>query len=133
MRNENIEDIYNLSPIQDGILFHSLHMPESGMYFEQFSWSAEGDLDLAAFERAWQSVVDRHPVLRTSFFWEDLDEALQMVSRRVRLPMEQLDWRILSPDEQRARLEAFLRADRARGFELTEPRLMRLTLIRLDE
>lgn len=82
MNQDNIQDIYKLSPIQQGMLFHNLYTPASAVYFEQFSWTAP-DLDIEAFEQAWRQAVDRHPILRTSFFWEDLDEPLQLVHRRV--------------------------------------------------
>ncbi|HEY0736386.1 MAG TPA: amino acid adenylation domain-containing protein [Herpetosiphonaceae bacterium] len=132
MNQDNIQDIYKLSPIQQGMLFHNLYTPASAVYFEQFSWAAP-DLDIEAFERAWQQAVDRHPILRTSFFWEDLDEPLQLVHRRVTLPIERYSWVELSPEEQAARLPQFLRDDRARGFELSQAPLMRLSLIQLDQ
>ena len=62
---DNIEAIYPLSPMQQGMLFHSLYTPESGVYFEQLCFTLHGDLDIAAFERAWQSLIDRHQALRT--------------------------------------------------------------------
>ncbi|RMF35672.1 MAG: non-ribosomal peptide synthetase, partial [Chloroflexi bacterium] len=133
MDPRNIEDIYPLSPMQQGMLFHSLYAPETGVYFEQSSWTLRGPLDVPAFERAWQQVMDRHPVLRTAFLWEGLEEPLQVVYRRVDLPLEKLDWRGLPEAEQAERLAAFLQADRERGFNLAEPPLIRLTLIRTAE
>ena len=124
MSKRNIEAVYPLSPMQQGMLFHSLYAPESGVYFEQLSCTLRGDLDVAAFERAWQRVVERHPILRTSFVWKRLDKTLQVVHRRVELPLEKQDWRGLSPDEQEAQLEAFLQAERRRGFNLAQPPLL---------
>jgi surfactin family lipopeptide synthetase C len=133
MSVRDIEDIYPLAPMQQGMLFHSLYAPESGVYFEQTSWTLRGDLDVSAFERAWQRVVDRHPILRTAFVWEDLDEALQVLYRGVELPLEQRDWRGLTQAEQQQQREAFLLADREQGFELSEAPLMRLALLRTAE
>lgn len=133
MSKRNIEAVYPLSPMQQGMLFHSLYAPESGVYFEQLSCTLRGALDVRAFERAWQRVVERHPVLRTSFVWKRLDKTLQVVHRRVRLPLEQQDWRGLSPAKQEARLEAFLQAERSRGFNLAQAPLVRLALMRTGE
>ncbi|HEX6289176.1 MAG TPA: condensation domain-containing protein, partial [Herpetosiphonaceae bacterium] len=133
MGHDNIQDIYKLSPIQQGLLYHNLYAPESAVYFEQFSWSAPGSLNIEAFERAWQHVVNRHPILRTSFFWEDLDEPLQLVHRRATLPIEHHDWSGCPPEELPQRLAEFLRADRQRGFELTEAPLMRLSITHLPD
>jgi amino acid adenylation domain-containing protein len=129
----NIEDIYNLSPLQQGLLFHTLHAPESGVYFEQFSWVLGGDLEIGSFEWAWQQVLERHPSLRTAFYWEELSEPLQVVHRQVELPWVEEDWRGLSPSEQQGRFEAFLEVDRVRGFELGQAPLMRCALLRVAE
>ncbi len=130
---DNIDDIYKLSPVQQGLLFHCLYAPESDVYFEQFSWTIDADLDLAAFTRAWELMQARHSILRTAFLWEELDEPLQVVQRQVALPTERHDWRDMATEERGARIEAFLAADRRRGFDLTAAPLMRLTLIRLAD
>jgi amino acid adenylation domain-containing protein len=130
---KNIEDFYPLSPMQQGMLFHSLASPNSGVYFEQFSCTFQGDFNLVAFERAWQEVVNRHPILRTSFAWEGLKEAVQIVHRQVTLPCLQEDWRDLSSTQQQVKLEAFLEKDRTCDFELTRPPLMRLVIIQLAD
>ena len=133
MSTKNVEDFYPLSPMQQGMLFHSLFAPESGVYVEQMSCTLRGDLDLSAFERAWQRVVDRHPILRTAFVGEGLKEPVQVVHRKVQLPVEQQDWRTFPPTEQEACLESFLQAERERGFDLSKAPLMRLALMRTDD
>ena len=82
--------------MQKGMLFHTLYAPESGVYFQQTVYTLHGDLDVSAFIRAWQRVVERHPILRTLFLWEQRDKPLQVVRRRVKLPWMQHDWRGLS-------------------------------------
>jgi hypothetical protein len=79
--DKQVEDLYPLSPMQRGMLFHSLYAPESGVYCTQLSCVLEGDLKLEAFEQAWQQVVDTHPILRTAFVWEGRDKPLQVVQR----------------------------------------------------
>ncbi len=128
---ETIEDSYQLSPMQQGMLFHSLYTQHSGVDIEQMVCTLHENLNILAFHRAWQRVVDRHPVLRTSFDWEG-EELLQNVYRE-RLPLEQQDWRGLSTKEQSDQLLAYLQVDRWRGFELTQAPLMRLALFRLSE
>jgi len=60
MKMDNLEDIYELSPLQQGLLFHTIYAPQSGVYFEQFSWTLKGNLNATALRQAWQRVVDRH-------------------------------------------------------------------------
>ncbi|HEV2864154.1 MAG TPA: amino acid adenylation domain-containing protein, partial [Pyrinomonadaceae bacterium] len=132
MRPE-VESVYPLSPMQEGMLFHTLYAPESGVYLVQTVYPMRGRLDASAFGRAWQAVVNRHAALRTSFVWEDLKKPVQVVERKVKVNLSQLDWRDSSPDERERRLQEFLSEDRARGFDLSAPPLMRLTLIREGE
>ncbi|HEY5864958.1 MAG TPA: amino acid adenylation domain-containing protein, partial [Candidatus Tectomicrobia bacterium] len=129
-RND-IEDIYPLAPMQQGILFHTLYAPASGVYCEQWQCLLHGHLQVGALQQAWQHVVERHPVLRTSFHWENRPEPFQVVHRRVEVPWQHYDWRTLSTGEQEQRLEAFLAVDRAQSFTLSRAPLMRLTLIRM--
>ena len=75
MDKNNIEDLYKLTPIQQGMLFHSLYTPQSGVYFEQFSWTFDGALQVPVFARAWQYVVDQHLSLRTAFLSMDFTMA----------------------------------------------------------
>jgi surfactin family lipopeptide synthetase C len=130
---ENIEDIYQLAPIQEGLLFHTLYEPHSAMYIEQFSYTIQGQFDVAAFRRAWQLMIARHQVLRAGFFWEDLDAPLQVVQKQAELPFALLDWRQLPPAEQDRQHAELLAADRAQGFDLAKAPLMRITVIRMAE
>src|SRR5215510_5116520 len=130
---DNIDDIYELSPMQQGMLFHTLYDPKSGVYFEQLSCTLRGDLNISAFKRAWQHLMERHPALRTSFYWEDLDKPLQVVHTQVELPCEQQDWRGLTLSKQHERLETFLQIDRGQGFALDQAPLMRCALIQAAE
>ncbi|HWM94191.1 MAG TPA: amino acid adenylation domain-containing protein [Thermoanaerobaculia bacterium] len=134
MSKLNVEDIYPLSPGQQGMLMVLLLSgSQSEVYFDQFVMTVEGELDVAAWRRAWQQVVDRHASLRTLFLWESREQPLQVVRRQAELPCEEHDWRTLTEAERQVRLETFLREDRALGFDLGQPPLMRLAVIRLTE
>ncbi len=132
MSTTNFEDAYALSPLQQGMLFHSVYAPESGTYVTQVSCRL-GEIDPAAFAAAWQRAADRHAVLRTAFVWKKTEQPLQVVGRRVKLPIERMDWRELDGAAQERALRDLLAADRARGFEPSRAPLMRLTLIHLGE
>jgi amino acid adenylation domain-containing protein len=129
-----LQDVYPLSPMQQGILFHSLLKPATGEYVEQFSSILRGRLNVAAFELAWQQVVERHPALRTSFVWDGLDEPLQIVHETAALSLQQFDWREMPPVEQRERFRDFIEEETQAGkFDLSATPLMRIFLFRLAE
>ena len=129
---DNIEDIYELSPMQRGMLFHTLYAPHSGVYMEQALFSIEGALDFTSLREAWQRVAARHTTLRTAFLWEELDEPIQVVYQSVQVPWMCYDWRDLSSADQQSKLEELVTADRALGFDLAQPPLLRLTLLHIS-
>ncbi|MEG4083317.1 amino acid adenylation domain-containing protein [Microcoleus sp. POL10_C6] len=131
MGKANVEDFYPLSPMQQGMLFHTLYSPNSGVYFEQLTCTLRKLANAQAFKQAWQHVTDRHPILRTSFVWEGIKEPVQVVYRQAQLPWEECDWQGLAPAAQKQQLETFLKSDRDRGFDMRQPPLMRMTLIKL--
>src|SRR5262245_61599005 len=130
---KNIEDLYVASPMQRGLVFHRLYAPESSAYFVQTIYDLQGDLNVDAFQLVWQRILDRYSILRTSFLWEDLDEVLQVVHRHLPLPWQYYDWRALPETEQQTRLREFIEDDRLLNIDLSEPPLLRMTLIRLAD
>ena len=103
---KNVEDFYPLSPMQEGMLYHTIYAPGSGAYVGQVSFTLK-NVDLAAYKRAWRTMLERHQVLRTIFLWKDVKTPVQVVRREVELPCEHLDWRGLSPEEQKLELRAY--------------------------
>ncbi|MEM6398887.1 MAG: amino acid adenylation domain-containing protein, partial [Cyanobacteria bacterium P01_D01_bin.116] len=133
MKTENIENIYQLSPLQQGILFHCLYSPESAVYFVQLCYILRGNINVTAFEKSWQQVVDSHTALRTAFYWENLEKPHQIVYRKIQVFLEQHDWRSISLSEQRQQLDNFLESERKKGFNFSLAPLMRLNLIRVAD
>ncbi|MDP3846048.1 MAG: amino acid adenylation domain-containing protein [Pseudomonas sp.] len=127
-----LEDAYPLSPLQKGLLFHSLLEGDSGAYVNQLQAELNGPFDPQRFIAAWRAAVAAHPLLRTGVLWQGLDEPLQCVHRRLELPLRQLDWRELDADARREALDLFCRADRHQGFVPDRPPLQRLALMQLD-
>jgi amino acid adenylation domain-containing protein len=132
VNRKNVEDIYPLSPLQEGMLFHAVYSAGKGAYVEQWPLLLEGALDVDAFGRAFQRVVDRHAALRTAFVWENVPRPLQVVFRAAQVPVERLDWSDADEAAWRARLDALAADRRAAGFALGTPPLVRLTLVRLS-
>jgi amino acid adenylation domain-containing protein/non-ribosomal peptide synthase protein (TIGR01720 family) len=125
----HVEDVYPLTPMQAGMLFHSLSAP--GTYLEQVGFTLTGAGDPAAVRRAWQQAVDAIPALRTAVFWTGLREPVQVVHRTATLPVTVHDWRAVPETDHPAALRRVLAEDRAAGLDPAVPPLMRVALIRL--
>ncbi|TLQ42863.1 non-ribosomal peptide synthetase [Streptomyces marianii] len=127
----DIEDIHPLTPMQSGMLFHTLS--DSGTYSEQMTFELDGVTDPALLARAWQRVADHVGVLRAALEWQDVERPLMVVRRRADMPVTHLDWRDVPAGERDEAVRRFLAEDRARPVDLTSAPLMRLTLIRLTD
>jgi amino acid adenylation domain-containing protein len=86
----NLKDIYRLGPLQEGILFHYLMGSEGDTYLLATLFRIDSRVRLDQFLEALQSVIDRHDILRTAIYWEDLPHPVQVVHRRVKLPVEEI-------------------------------------------
>jgi len=128
MSGNAIEAIYVLSPQQQGMLLESLHSENTGRHVEQKVFSVDNKLDVAAYEMAWQHVMERHPILRTAFVWKAQKEPLQIVLSNASLPIEQHDLCKLPDTEQQQTIKTYLKLDRQRGFDLSKAPLMRLAV-----
>ncbi|SFX99357.1 non-ribosomal peptide synthetase, partial [Pseudomonas sp. NFACC36] len=128
-----IEDIYPLSPLQQGMLFHSLLHEDSGVYLMQDRYRIGGAIDEVAFLESWRRVVALHPSLRASFQWKSQKQPVQVIHREVKVPLDTLDLRGLAPHEQEARIRTLLEDEQKVGFNLSKPPLIRFRLVRLAD
>ncbi|RMV95586.1 Pyoverdine sidechain peptide synthetase IV, D-Asp-L-Ser component, partial [Pseudomonas caricapapayae] len=122
-----IEDIYPLAPMQQGMLFHTLFEQEAGNYINQMRIEVSG-LDVSRFRAAWQATLDAHEVLRSGFV-SHLQQSLQVVLRDVSMPFVELDAREHSSEW----IDDWANADRQQGFDLAQGPLLRLAVLRTGE
>lgn len=127
--SRSISESYDLSPLQQGMLFHSLYHRDPSAYCQQFSFPIEGKFNPEALKCAWRRAMERHDVLRTSFVWDGLRHARQVLAREAELPWKTLDWTLFDAAEQQMRFEDFLLQDRKRGLDLQTAPLFRCQLI----
>ncbi|MCQ9427427.1 amino acid adenylation domain-containing protein, partial [Pseudomonas sp. LJDD11] len=126
---DEVQDLYPLSAMQQGMLFHSLYDQGGGEYINQIRVDIQG-LDVERFRQAWQLAVDRHEVLRASFV-TGFEQPLQVIRKRVKLPFTVLDWSTQGQLDDR--LERWALDDREQGFDLLHDPLLRLAVIRTGD
>jgi amino acid adenylation domain-containing protein/non-ribosomal peptide synthase protein (TIGR01720 family) len=126
-----VADVYRVTSLQHGMLFHSLFTGDKDVYFARFRWRLDGPIDIDAFAAAWQETISRHDSLRSSFHWEGFKEPVQVVHRNLQVELHQEDWSMSKPAEQTKLLQEFLARDELERFDFTSAPLMRIALIRL--
>lgn len=128
---KNVANLYPLTALQEGMLYHALRHPESRAYFERLEFGLDGPLDATAYRAAWQDLTDRHDTLRTLFTVRNTPRPLQVVLRQWPVAFDWQDVSDLAPEAARARIEAWKANDLATGLPLTDSVPMRLALFRL--
>ncbi|RBL88158.1 non-ribosomal peptide synthetase [Chitinophaga flava] len=130
---DKISAIYELSPLQEGILFHSLYDQQITTYITQFRLELPDELNITAFKAAWDRLVRNHSILRTAFIYEKVSIPVQCVYKEVTLPFDIVDYSQLDGEELEERFERLLAEDRQRRFNFEVPPLMRITLVKVAE
>jgi amino acid adenylation domain-containing protein/non-ribosomal peptide synthase protein (TIGR01720 family) len=130
---DNLESVYPLSPMQEGMLFHALYSPESEVYMTQINLDFVGQLNSSAFNKAWQSVIDKYTILRTSFVSGSVSKPLQRVHKFVKCNVELFDFIEFEEKEIQTRLDTLSENDRTNGFDLTKAPLSKFKLIKVSE
>lgn len=131
-RRYAIEDIYALSPMQKGILFHALLDPEADHYFEQVTCRIAGPADVTEIAHCMNQLAARHAVLRTVFLRDGYDEPLQLVQASGKVDVNYQDLRTIPDGSSREQLvEDYRQQDRLQQFDLSNGPLMRLTVLQL--
>jgi len=126
-----LEDVYTLSPMQEGLYYHAVTDPLSAAYFCQVGYRLKGIVDLEKFEQSYAALIKRHPVLRTVFCDEINGRLLQIVPISGVTDFKFIDLTGRGRTELDQALADFKKADRDTGFDIMGGPLMRLTVIRL--
>jgi len=129
-----IEDIYTLTPMQEGMLFHALADTSSNSYFDQISYRLHGELDIHLVEKSLNELFKRHDILRTVFVYQDVECPIQLVltDRLVDFYYEDIS-KIKERKEKEIFIEKFKGKDKNRLFNLSKDVLMRIMILRVDK
>lgn len=130
--SNNVVSIYRLSGLQAGMLFHNLYDQDGGSYRNQLKCDLL-NVDLDAFSKSWQYLLDQHTILRSSFYDDAFKIPVQCVYRNIEIPIEIIDFSGLAGEEQAAAVYAYEEEDSKKGFDFTVAPLMRVILLRLDD
>lgn len=135
MSTPQVRDIYPLTPLQEGILFHTLMAPGEGLYIDQLAVElAPGRaVDLDRVQGVFEALVERHDVLRTAFIWEGQERPLQLVAAGASLGFKRLDWRTLAAEQVQQERQRLLQTERDAGFDLARPPLLRVAAASLPQ
>ena len=133
-QNYPVEDIYPLSPMQEGILFYVLYNKNTTAYFYQLSYRIHGELDVPVVRKCIDHLVDRYQVLRTMFIYDGSERPMQVVLKERHVDVSYQDLREITVEEDKGKIiNDFKENDRRCSFDLSQDVLMRLSILYTDE
>lgn len=125
-----IENVYPLTPLQKEMLYESERNPISGAYFVQIMFDMRGDFDVASFAQSLDQLMQRHAILRTNFYSHFTDIPLQIVYQEKRFEFNYEDVIDINEVQRKAYVEDYIEQDQARGFDLQQDSLIRMSVLR---
>ena len=128
-----IEDVLGLTPVQEGILYHYLMNPDADQYYEQYSYTVKGKLEISHFVNAWKQVLIQNEVLRTTFRWENISNPIQIILKDVPLTVCIHDISHLPVGEKEKAYMLLCQVEREKVFSLDQDVLFKILLGKLDE
>lgn len=130
----SIQDIYPLSPMQEGMFFHYLVNKDSLAFFNQFNYRIKGTVDWRALKKATEYLLDRYDILRAQFFHGQYKKPLQIILKSRDADFSYIDLRSKINDKNKKEIvEQYRIKDRKRKFDLLKDVLMRVILLQLSE
>ncbi|MGG4442605.1 tyrocidine non-ribosomal peptide synthetase TycB [Brevibacillus fortis] len=130
---EQVQDMYLLTPMQEGMLFHALLDEEHNSHLVQMSISIQGDLDVGLFTNSLRVLVERYDVFRTLFLYEKLKQPLQVVLKERPIPILFCDLTAYDVQEKQQRYTQYKRNDQEKTFHLAKDSLMRVAIFQMTE
>ncbi|MCU0288094.1 MAG: amino acid adenylation domain-containing protein, partial [Acidobacteria bacterium] len=129
----DVEDIYTLTPMQEGMLYHALADESSYSYFEQISYHLQSELDIYLVEKSLHELFKRHAILRTAFVYKDIDRPVQLVLSNRTCDFYYQDLSYIKEEQEKMNfIRNFKKKDIARSFILSKDVLMRVSLSKME-
>ncbi|MCP5108991.1 MAG: AMP-binding protein, partial [bacterium] len=128
-----IERIYPLSPMQQGMLFHWLLDNQSPTYHERKIFTLEGDIQPTLLEKSLNRLVEKYEVLRTCFVHEKVPRPMQIVLKNVTFPLSFHDYSQLLPPEKETQLQTFEENQENKRFNLVKEMPLQVSLLKLEK
>ena len=129
LNTRSIKDLYKLSPMQEGMLYHAMKDNESSAYFEQAVLSIEGKLDISHLKESFNKLIAEYDIFRTVFVYEKIGRPIQVVLKEQRASIYVENIIDLPEMDQEIFMETFKAKDKMRGFDLQKGMPIRLSVI----
>lgn len=130
---DQVQDMYYLSPMQEGMLFHTLLNPGQSFYIEQMTMKVKGSLNIKCLEESMNVIMDRYDVFRTVFIHEKVKRPVQVVLKKRQFQIEEIDLTHVTDSEQTAKINEYKEQDKIKGFDLTRDIPMRAAIFKKSE
>ncbi len=128
-----IQKVYDLSPMQEGMLFHCQLEDISNVYFEQTVFTLKGYINIELFEKSFNLLIKRHDIFKTIFFYKNVQKFSQVVLKERQTSIYFEDISCFDDKSKIQYVNDFLEKDKQRGFDLSRDMLIRISILKTSE
>ncbi|WP_413035515.1 non-ribosomal peptide synthetase [Paenibacillus xylanilyticus] len=130
----NVEDVYPMSDIQQGMVFHYMKNEGLGVYHDQFIYQIhEHRIQASNLQAVMTELVNRHPILRTGFNISDFPVPVQYSCERIHVHIQEVELESLDSASIEKEIQEFMELDRKRPFDIQHAPLWRLVVFTSQE
>ncbi len=126
-----IQSIYRLTPMQEGLFFHYLKDENPALYFEQLTMNVEEELNPDIIQKSFNYLTQKYDVFRTLFIYKNIENALQIVFKNMESKVSYQDISNYTEIEKEKYIEKVKKQEIDRGFFITKEKLVRLSFIKV--
>lgn len=130
---KDILKVYPLSPMQEGMLYHTLTKNGIDVYFEQSIMTVKGEFDVDIYQKSYNMLFDRYEILRTAFIFKNIQRPRQIVLKEREHEVYIEDISSMDKEKMNLYISNYIKKDRERGFDLTEDALIRTSIFKTED
>jgi len=119
--------------MQQTLLLHAIQNPKQDLGFLQIQFDINGILNVTVLKQAWQTLLNRHQALRTAIYWENLEQPLQIVQRKIKPVWEFLDWSQHTKETQQQKIKNLKSTAKKKGLSLNNAPLAHVSILKQAE
>ena len=132
LNEKDVEDVFDLSPMQEEVLSHNILNYKSKLNVSLFSFMFEGKLEIEIFKKSWDILVNRHQVLRSSFRWKRLKNPIQIIYKNIKHDITEVDLTNINSKEQEKYIEQINESEKCKAYKVIDKKLIRITILILS-
>ena len=130
---DNIEKIYNLTSMQEGMLYHSITNKDRDPYFQEIEFDINGRMDINILEKALNNIIQNNEIFRINFIYDNVEKPRQVLQKNKNIKVNFVDIRNMDDESKKIYVQKYIDKNRNTRFDLSKDILIRMSIIQIED